>query len=519
MAKMPNFLNSIKVQRPPRNSFDMSYDVKTTFDMGELIPVCCTEVLPGDSWTIGGNALVRFAPLIAPVMQKMKSRIHYYFVPNRILYEEGVWNEFIAGGVDGTAVDVPAAKLEVGAYNYADNPLFDYLHCPDPGDTPYKVSALPFAAYQAVVDQYYRDQNLQPAIPYQVVPGDQWVGTPTSHPLVQLRNCAWEHDLFTSALPSAQFGAAVDIPIGRGTITYDNDTARPGIWKKRDDGPVPDPLSSADMGTDSGGTVISIGGDGSQYNYDPNGTLTTEIEPTTINTLRRAFSLQRWAETAMRVGRRLTEVVMGHFGVKSSDARLQRPEYIVGVSAPIIISEVLNTTGETDGLPQGNMAGHALGVSDGQFGNFFAEEHGWIIGLMSVVPETSYMQGVPNHFYRDDKFDYFWPELANIGEAAIPMKEVFIQAEDRDAPFGFMPQYYSYRFNQSRVSGQFKTNLDYWHFGRKFEEEPALNEDFILCRPRKNPFAVQSEDVDSLYVHVYNQMRAVRLVNKYGTPI
>lgn len=508
MAQMPNFLNSIKMQRPPRNQFDMSYDVKTTFDMGELIPVCCTEVLPGDSWRIGGNALVRFAPLIAPVMQRMKSRIHYFFVPNRVLYDE--WDNFISG-----SSSVAAPYVTVNAERYSANPLFDYLNLPDPGSTTYTASAFPFAAYQMIYNEYYRDQNLQTPVNYNLIPGDQAGDTPD---LWTLRNCAWDHDLFTSALPSEQFGASVDIPLGQGVVTYNADAPQVGQWRPSGGGAG---FASGDLAANVTGNTVVSGGSGDTFDYDPKGTLVTDLEPTTINSLRRAFSLQRWAETAMRVGRRLVEVTLGHFGVKSSDARLQRPEYIVGVNQPVIISEVLNTTGEIaeGGLPQGNMSGHGISVARGNFGSYFAEEHGWIIGVMSVLPETSYSQGIPNHFLRFDKFDYYWPELANIGEAAVPNKEVFVQSAEPDAPFGYMPQYYGYRFNQSRVSGQMKTTYDYWHFGRKFDEEPALNADFIECRPTKNPFAVQDPGVDSLIVHVVNNMSASRLVNKFGTPI
>lgn len=507
MAKMPNFLNSVKVQRPPRNRFDMSYDYKTTFDMGEMIPVCNVETLPGDTWQIGGSALVRFAPLIAPVMHKLYQRIHYFFVPNRLTYDR--WDDFITANPDGNPPAAPTVTITGAMYNQY--PLINYLGLPDPGTFSYTVSAIPFAAYQMVYNEYYRDQNQIVEVNYNLVPGDNSLNTD----LFVLRFCAWEHDLFTSALPTEQWGQTVDIPIGDANVQL------------RYPGPFGSPMFVDDNGDPVSGAVTAEVGtgalnvDGNNAAFDPFGTLHAVVEPTTINSLRRAFSLQRWAEVAMRVGRRLVEATFGHFGVKSSDARLQRPEYIVGVKENVIISEVLNTTGEVaeGGLPQGTMAGHGVSVAKGSFGTYFCEEWGFIVGIMTVVPETAYSQGIPNHFNRSDKFDYYWPELANIGEAAVPIKEIYVQVSDQDAVFGYMPQYYGYRYNQSRITGEMKTTYEYWHFGRKFATTPGLNQGFIECKPTKGPFAVQDPDVDSLIVHVRNTMFATRLVNKFGTPI
>lgn len=516
---MKNFLNSVPVSRPPRNRFDMSYDYKTTLDMGEMVPVCCTETLPGDTWQLGGSALVRFSPLIAPVMHKLYQRIHYFFVPNRITFGQENWESFIFETPNGAPAAAPTVTITSALYTMY--PLIDYLGLPDPGTHPYTVSAFPFAAYQMVYNEYFRDQNQIPPVDFKLVPGDNSTNTD----LFELRICAWEHDLFTASLPSQQWGEAVDIPLGTGTVFLENNGLGAQAWYN-------DPTTGLPVTV--GGTPIApqIAIDGSMQVpgyaghplpqdtvYNPNGSLKVEMEPTTINSLRLAFSFQRWREMAMRVGRRLIEGIFGHFGVKSSDARLQRPEYIVGVKEPVIISEVLNTTGETDGLPQGNMAGHGMGFAKGGYGSKFCEEHGFIIGIMTVVPEATYSQGIPNHFLRSDKFDYFWPELMNVGEVPVPQKEVYVQTSTGDEPFGYMPAYYGYRYNMSRFTGQMKTTYSYWHFGRKFDDPPALTQEFIECKPTKDPFAVIAPDVDSLIVHVRNTMFATRLVNKYGRPI
>lgn len=499
-----NFLNSIKVKVPGYNVFDMSHDVKFSADMGELIPIMVQEVIPGDRVTLGADALVRFAPMIAPVMHRFNSTIHYFFVPNRILWDD--WEDFIA---QKTSVTAPTVQVNAAIYDY---PLVDYIGLPDPGPTAtYVASALPFAAYQCVYNEYYRDQNLIAEVPYKLVSGDNVGNTG----LLTLRKRAWEHDYFTASLPNTQWADAVDIPIGEGTVTYDPAAPLAGQWRPADGGAG---FASGDLaGNVTGNTVVS-GGDGTVFDYDPRGTLKTQIEPTTINDLRKAFKIQEYAEKLLRAGRRYKEYILSVFGVNSSDARLQRPEYISGTKAPVIISEVLNTTGEDAGLPQGNMAGHGVSVTDSNVGSFFSEEHGFIIGIMSVTPITAYQQGIPRHFLREDPMDYYIPEFAHIGEQPVYNKELYVQHEEPDGVFGYMPRYAEYRYNPSRVAGDFKTSLNYWHMGRIFETQPQLNADFVECTPGKRIFAVEDPDTDSLYIQVLNRVRMARKIPKFGTP-
>ncbi|QCS37344.1 major capsid protein [Tortoise microvirus 89] len=509
MAK-PNFMNSIKMPMIKKNVFDLSHDFKFSGNMGELIPVMVQECIPGDRYTIGADTMIRFAPLIAPVMHRFDATIHYFFVPNRILWDN--WEGYI-GGDDENAVH---PYVRYTPTNYSATKLIDYLGLPAPtgaatGDST-KVSAIPFAAYQCIYNEYYRDQNLQAEVNYKLVDGQQ---TTNLNQLLPMRNRAWQHDYFTAALPFAQKGAAVDIPIGavqpRQVYYNDSDvagtdykvwdaTGQPSgsntnqqVWRQELD-PLESPIP--------GGRMYADGGD---------------VEPTTINELRRAFALQRWMEKIGRVGSRYVELLKGIFNVRSSDARLQRPEYIVGVKTPVIISEVLNTTGEQAGLPQGNMAGHGVAVSTGKAGNYFCEEHGYIIGIMSVMPLTAYQQGVPRHFIKEDRFHYFWPDFAHIGEQEVYNKELYVDSSEPEGTFGYMPRYAEYRYNPSRVAGDFKTTLNFWHMGRIFETEPALNSQFVTCNPDKRIFAVQDEDV--LYCHVLNKVRAVRPIPKFGTPI
>jgi hypothetical protein len=252
--------------------------------------------------------------------------------------------------------------------------------------------------------------------------------------------------------------------------------------------------------------------------YDPQGTLQTT--PTTINELRRAFRLQEWLEKNARGGTRYIEQILAHFGVRSSDKRLQRPEYITGVKTPITVSEVLNTTGEDGGLPQGNMAGHAVSVGQGNMGTYSVEEHGYIIGILSVTPKTAYQQGIPKNYLKTDPLDFFWPTFANIGEQEVKNNEIFGYTAQGDDVFGYIPRYAEYKYMPSRVAGDFRTTLDYWHLGRIFTNLPTLSQEFIEIDPEDvtRIFAVENDD-DNLYMHILHKVQARRPMPVYGTPM
>lgn len=505
----PNLFNSIKLQKPKKNVFDLTHDVKLSAEMGNLTPILTLECVPGDKIDIGCESLIRFAPMIAPVMHRMDVSMHYFFVPNRILWDN--WEKFITG--NDTEVVAPFITSDYfEEQNIPTLPsarkLADYLGVPPPPDdsTLTNINALPFAAYQCIFNEYYRDQNLISPIDYKLTDGDNTTAARVNV-LASLRKRAWEHDYFTASLPFAQKGAAVDIPLGtittpyakiEGTGGYDvlnsNDATYPVD-------PAPSPLANG--------------------LYAPG--QTADVEPTTINDLRRAFRLQEWLEKNARGGTRYIESILTHFGVKSSDKRLQRPEYITGVKSPVVISEIVNTTGQDGGLAQGNMAGHGISVTSGRSGSYYCEEHGYIIGVMSVMPKTCYQQGIPKTFLKNDNLDYFWPSFAHIGEQAVQNNELYAYTSTGEDTFGYVPRYAEYKYMPSRVAGEFRESLDYWHLGRKFDTQPALTGEFVSCTPTKRIFAVLegpgSEATDSLYCHVLNKIKAVRPMPKFGTPM
>jgi hypothetical protein len=520
-----SIFNEIKVNKPQSNTFNLSHDRKMSLNMGDLTPTLVLDVLPGDKIKMSSTQMLRFAPMLAPVMHRIDVYQHFFFVPNRLNWSN--WEDFITGGEDGYAepvfpyLDLQPSDTTIGS-------LTDYLGVPQiqdagPATGSLEISALPYAAYQLIYNEFFRDQNLINKATTTLVDGLQ---PPSSNDILNLQKRAWGHDYFTSALPWTQKGPEATIPLG--TTADINFVAQPfhtQVTLKEFDGGLP-PSGTITSST----TTLPPTGDmkvgARKVIQDNSAFLQADLSTATassINDLRQAFRLQEWLEKNARGGSRYIEVIKSHFGVTSSDARLQRPEYLGGGKSPVSISEVLQTSetgiAATDGTPQGNMAGHGVNVGGGNNFSYYAQEHGYIIGLMSIQPKTAYYQGIPKHFKKFDKFDFYFPSFAHLGEQPILNYELYATAtaQDQDT-FGYTPRYAEYKHMHSSVHGEFRDTLLFWHLARKFETLPALNEDFINCVPDKRIFAVELQEAETIYAHVFHDLKATRLMPYFGTP-
>lgn len=502
-----NILNNVMVNKPKKNNFDLSYENKFTGKGGYLIPCYQEQVIPGDSLSVNTEVFTRFAPMLAPIMHRIDCKIDYFFVPNRLLWDE--WEDFITGGDDGTELpSFPRIGLNATALaKCTKSSLADYMGIPPQttANSANQFSSLPFRAYQLIWDEFYRDQNVQTKLDISKVSGvaiDSEINE-----IMVLRKRNWEKDYFTSLLPWPQKGTEVEIPlsISESSITYKD----------------PATTSTGHVGVENVQVNATDELQTSLGDLQIKNIESIDATEVSINELRRATKLQRWLERAARTGSRYIEQIYSHFGVRSSDARLQRPEYLGGGKVPVQISEVLSTYSTTGDTPQGDMTGHGISVGDQIGFKRSFEEHGIVLGLCTFLPRTSYFKGLSRHWQKFDKFDYYWPDFANLGEQVVETGEIYFtnNQTQNETTLGYQQRYAEYKYPNfgSNVSGDFRDTLDFWHQSRDFTSAPTLNTTFLESEIDDRIFAVQ-DGTDYLWVQMYHKVNALRPIPLFSIP-
>ena len=496
--------------KPKKNAFDLSHEKKLSCNMGDLVPILCEEIIPGDTFKMNSEIMMRLAPMVSPVMHRVNVYTHFFFVPNRLVWDN--WQKFITGGDKG--VDQPVHPY----LNFLGNNSFfgkgklpDYMgfNVVSGTTSAQRLNAIPFRAYYTIYNEYYRDQNLEDPLAF-----PKTDGADTTVYSIQKR--AWEKDYFTSALPWTQKGGDVSIPLDTNTapVVLASGTA-PNLYKNMATG------SLVNNGTNDFQNGILEDSLSSGSVMDPNGRLEADLSGVNISTvedLRRATRLQRWLERNARSGSRYIESILSHFGVVTPDYRLQRPEFLGGGKTPVVISEVLQTSSSDTTTPQGNLAGHGMAVGNSHSWTKTFNEHGFVIGIMSVLPKTAYMQGVRRHFLKSDKFDYYWPEFAQLGEQPVYRKELYNnEMYNSMAVFGYQSRYSEYKYIPSSANGDFIDNLKFWHMAREFAGAPVLNSTFVKSDPTTRIFA-SVDTSHKLWVQIYHNIKAIRPIPYFNSP-
>lgn len=559
--------------QPGRNMFNLSYAKKFDATFGLLYVGQVDEVIPGDTWHMGNNSVVRLVnPALAPLMENWTLYTHSFFVPYRLLDKS--WEKFITGGWSGNDVVPP---LTVNLSKISGNStvvgsdargkttetvqqwfksvggLFDilgfnpemirnsFVTTGDNPDSDVKISAYPFLAVPFVWNEFFRDENYMDPVYFPwVYAGDTLAteriaykdtyeekGQRTAIPIdtspmfsAGLPYRCWKKDYFTSALPWQQRGDSPSLPLtGLGSVTFDNadsnnkldvtletlglnkDVYNPQISSSSyNSTPLMSPANSTSLAITHSGTSKTEALT-NHFNFE-------EATTFTIADLRLAVQIQKWMERNARAGSRYTEELRAHFGICPKDERLQRPEYLGGSKSPIVISEVLQTSESTEnGTGQGNLAGHALGVSSNHTVDYTVSEFGLILTFVSIMPTANYHQGINRQWLRETRFDYPWPEFVGLSEQEVTNKEICVNTDGTinadlkpDAKFGYQGRYDELRYKPSMVCGNVRpsngstTYYDYWTMTRHFDSVPTMSAEFLRCQPNTNGLFFSDEN-------------------------
>lgn len=529
----------------PRSIFDRSNQVKTSFNNGDLIPVeVWQDVMPGDTIQMSTSAVVRqTSALKFPIMDNAYLDLFFFFVPNRLVMQD--YNKFMGENDDPwitNQIDMSLLRVTSPAGGYAKGTLADYMGIPT-GIANLNVSRMPFNAYCKIYNDHFRDQNVQYALDFDTTTTTK-SGSNGTNPITDAclggmpAKANKFHDYFTSALPAPLRHSPVTIPLGTSAPVFagnDNDitnrTLKTLNWAKTDGTKTAlnswFSLVTVNTGSDTGTRAAGQAGVSNPDYLTPLNLQAdlSQASAATIMQLYQAFAVQALYQAEARSGARLNELIYGHFGVKSADARLQRSEYLGGKRIPLNVEQVeANTAGSGQYL--GSLGAYSqTNDRENDIFTYSSTEWGIIMCLACVRTEHSYQQGIERAWLRKYKIDHYFPELANIAEQGIKVAEIYATGTSTDDDiFGYQEAWADYRYKPSRVSGQMRSNatgtLDSWHYADNYASQPYLSATWME-EPKTNmdrTLAVTSSVTDQLIGDFYFKNKWTRVMPLYSIP-
>lgn len=523
-----------------RAKFQRDFNLLTTINEGDLVPIYLDEVLPADTFKINLNALVRMATPLYPVMDNAYMDFYFFFIPSRLL-----WKHFenLMGQNDSTfwaeqtEYTTPVTTAPEGGWNVGT--LADYFGIPT-GVNGLKVNSLPFRAYCKVWNEWFRDENLQQPVT-QSMDDTTTTGVNTGTNLTDaeagglpLKVCKYK-DYFTSCLPSPQKSAEpVKIPItGNAEIVWGmppedlvsfigfQNSSNPNYIVKENNAY----FYSKKEPTDGKNKVLFGHADKSMAILAPMEANLNKVQSATINELRQAIAVQHIFERDARTGTRYKEILKGAWGVTSPDARLDRSEYIGGHRMPINVNQVIQTSSTDSTSPQGNTGAYSMTTLSQNMCTYSATEHGFVLGLAAIRVDHSYQQGLSRLWTRSTRFSYYDPMLANLGEQAVLNQEIYAQGQPKDEEvFGYQEAWADYRYRTNMVTSEMRSTyaqtLDAWHYADKYDALPTLSSSWIKEGTENidRTLAVQSSNSHQFICNFYYSQAWTRPMPIYSIP-